>query len=84
MVTIPVAVDALTVKAAVPSVPKVIFPEPDTLIVVACVAVKAVRTLLVPVETMDKFSIPKTDWVPAVMFDKVTVAESPVLAVTSL
>ena len=39
-------------------------------------AVKVVRMLLVPEATRDKVSIPKRDWVPAVMFDNVTVAES--------
>ncbi len=77
MVKIPVAVDALTVKAAVPrAVPRLRDPEPEILIVVACVAVNAVRTLLVPDETRVKVSIPKRDSVPDVMFDKVTVAES--------
>ena len=77
MVTIPVAVEALTVNAAVPrAVPKLTSPEPDTFILVACVAVNVVMTLLVPEPTSDKVSIPKTDWVPAVMFNKVTVAES--------
>ena len=80
-VTIPVAVDALTVNAAVPSALAAVAPrssdaEPEIFIVVACVAVNAVRTLLVPDATRDKVSTPKTDWVPDVMFDNVTVAES--------
>ena len=77
MVKIPVAVDALTVKAAVPSaVPRLSDAEPEIFIVVACVAVKVVRTLLVPDATRDKVSTPKRDSTPAVIFDKVTVAES--------